>query len=209
MLYQELPKIDSTPLDGWGRWLAPGLITGAAVTAAILLMLVGQLVLATAAVVIGTAAAGIVYLRARPVPIATLPIAAGPDYSVIGSAIGLSGEPVALTDGEGTLLIANPAYRDRFGARPPLEVSADAEGRQGLELAKTMAWRDGAGCVAGIATIAGRTPIEVARIGSNEELLLWRFPNPPPSDPCALAASRLRGRSGDLLGNAGVLAGFV
>ena len=42
MLYQELPPIDSTPLDGWGRWLAPALIAGAALTAALLLLLVGQ-----------------------------------------------------------------------------------------------------------------------------------------------------------------------
>jgi len=30
MLYQELPRIESTPLDGWGRWLAPALIFAAA-----------------------------------------------------------------------------------------------------------------------------------------------------------------------------------
>ena len=28
MLHQKLPRIDSTPLDGWGRWLAPALILG-------------------------------------------------------------------------------------------------------------------------------------------------------------------------------------
>jgi len=42
MLYQELPQIESTRLEGWGRWLAPALIAGVAVTAALLLLLAGQ-----------------------------------------------------------------------------------------------------------------------------------------------------------------------
>ena len=28
MLHQELPRIESTPLDRWARWLAPALIAG-------------------------------------------------------------------------------------------------------------------------------------------------------------------------------------
>ena len=81
----------------------------------------------------------------------------GPDYSLVGSALGLSRDPTALTTSEGSLLIVNAAYRDRFGGIVRRSRSAmDDEARQGLELASTMAWRDGAGCVAGIATERGR-----------------------------------------------------
>ena len=42
MLHQELPRIDSTPLDGWGDWLIPAMIGAAAITAAAVMLLVGQ-----------------------------------------------------------------------------------------------------------------------------------------------------------------------
>jgi two-component system cell cycle sensor histidine kinase/response regulator CckA len=86
----------------------------------------------------------------------------GPDYSLVGSALGLSREPTALTTSEGSLLIVNAAYREHFGGtRPPLDLASDDQARQGLQLARSMAWRDGAGCVAGIATAEGISPVEV------------------------------------------------
>ena len=38
-----------------------------------------------------------------------------PDFSLLGSALGLSRDPTALTTSEGSVLIVNAAYRDRFG----------------------------------------------------------------------------------------------
>ena len=38
MLYQELPSLESTPLDGWGRWLAPTLVVAVALTVAVLMV---------------------------------------------------------------------------------------------------------------------------------------------------------------------------
>ena len=93
--------------------------------------------------------------------------------------MGLSGDPVALTDGEGTLLVVNPAYRERFGSTPPLQLAASDQARDALELAKSMAWRDGAGCVAGVETAAGTSQVEVDRVGTLNDLLLWRFPGAP------------------------------
>ncbi len=124
--------------------------------------------------------------------------------------MGLSSDPVALTSGEGSLLLVNAAYRDRFGsARPPLELGADDDARQGLLLAQSMAWRDGGGCVAGIETAAGQTPVEVERVGTQNDLLLWRFVKASAPDPVTMAANRLHGRAGDLLSRAGVLAAFI
>src|SRR5438874_4047710 len=210
MLYQELPRIESTRLDGWARSLAPVVIVAAALTIASLLLLVGQSFVAAAAVLGGLAAAAFVYQRSPPALAPDMPLVVGPDYSLVGSALGLSREPAALTTSEGSLLIVNSAYRERFGGtRPPLELASDDEARQGLQLARSMAWRDGAGCVAGIATFAGASPVEVERVGSHDDLLLWRFPDPSPPDPLTSAVKRIQGVPGERLASAGVLAAVV
>jgi two-component system cell cycle sensor histidine kinase/response regulator CckA len=210
MLHQELPRIDSAPLDGWGRWLGPALIAGAGLTAALLLLLIGQTIAAALLLLGGVIAAAISWLR-NPVPQPTSePLVAGPDYSLIGSALSLHRDPCALTNNEGSVMVVNAAYRERFGgARPPLDLASDEEARKGLELARTMAWRDGAGCVAGIATGAGAIPVEVERVGAVEELLLWRFPDASPPDPLTSAVRRLEGVTGERLANAGVMATVV
>jgi two-component system, cell cycle sensor histidine kinase and response regulator CckA len=210
MLYQELPRIESTRLDGWARWLAPAVIVGAALTIALLLLLVGQTLFAAAAVLGGLSAAAFVHLRSPRALSPDVPLVVGPDYSLVGSALGLSREPTALTTSEGSLLIVNAAYRERFGgSRPPLELASDDQARQGLQLAKSMAWRDGAGCVAGIATDAGTSPVEVERVGSRGDLLLWRFPDPSPPDPLTSAVKRVQGAVGERLAKAGVLSAVV
>ncbi len=173
MLYQELPQIESTRLDGWGRWLAPLLILGAALTVALLLLLLGQLLVAGAAAAVGFIGTAFALFRKPAAPVPNEPLVAGPDYSLLGSALGLSSDAVALTTDEGSLLLVNDAYRARFGdARPPFELAADDEAREGLKLAQSMAVRDGAGCVATIETSAGPSPVEVERVGTKGELLL-------------------------------------
>jgi two-component system cell cycle sensor histidine kinase/response regulator CckA len=210
MLHQELPTIESTTLDGWGRWLAPALIVGAAASAAVLLLMAGQLLVAGAVALLGLAAAAVVSMRSPSLPAPSEPLLLGPDYALLGSALGLSGDPVALTTGEGSLLLANAAYRERFGGTPPpLELAADEDAREGLTLARTMAWRDGAGCVAGIETTAGPTPVEVERVGTQNDLLLWRFVKTAAPDPVAANVGRLRGQAGDLLGRAGIMAALI
>jgi two-component system cell cycle sensor histidine kinase/response regulator CckA len=211
MLYQELPSIESSPLDRWGRWLAPAVIAAAGATAGLAFLLFGQGLIAALVLVAGFGAALLAYLKPSAAPaLPNAPLVTGPDYALVGAALGLSADPVALTTGEGSLLLVNAAYRDRFGGnRPPLELAANDDAHEGLKLAQTMGWRDGAGCVAGIETTAGSTPVEVDRVGTHDDLLLWRFAKPGTPDPVTLAANRLRGRAGELLGRAGVLAAFV
>ena len=208
MLYQELPRVDATPLDGMGRWLVPGLVLAAAASAALLLLLLAQPLMAAAAVVLGVATTA-VCARRRPPASVREPIVAGPDYSIVGSALSLASEPAALTSGEGSLLIANAAFRERFGSAPPLDLGADDDAKQALAMAQTMAWRDGAGCVAGVATIAGTGPLEVERVGAREDLLLWRFPTPRRPDALSTSAHRIAGTVGESLAAAGVLAAVV
>ena len=74
MLYQELPRIDSAPLDGWARWLGPALVAGAALSAATLLLLVGWFVLAAIVALAGFGAAAL-GRRFRLYTLATMVIA--------------------------------------------------------------------------------------------------------------------------------------
>jgi two-component system cell cycle sensor histidine kinase/response regulator CckA len=210
MLHQELPSIESAALGGWGRWIAPALIVAGSITIAVLLLIAGKPLVAAALVVLAAVAVAILFYRQPQPSRPSEPLVVGPDYALLGSALGLSTDPVALTTGEGSLLLVNAAFRERFGgARPPLELAADDDAAEGLKLAQTMAWRDGGGCVAAVETITGATPVEVERIGTADNLLLWRFVRPGLPDPVAMAANRLRGRAGELLGRAGVLAAFV
>src|SRR5690348_11298640 len=120
MLHQELPRIDATPLDGWGRWLVPAIIAAAALTVALVLLLIGVRSIAALAVVAGAIGAGLALRGSRKAPQGIEPIArGGPDFSLVGSALGLSRDPVALTTSDGTLLVVNTAYRERFGSTQP------------------------------------------------------------------------------------------
>jgi len=210
MLHQELPRIDATPLDGWGRWLMPAIIAAGALTVAVVFWLLGLRSMAALAAVAGVIGALFAWRRGRISPEVGEPLAAsGPDFSLVGSALGLSRDPVALTTSDGSLLVVNAAYRERFGSAAPSNVAANEQAGEGLKLAQSMAWRDGAGCVAGIETIAGISPVEIERAGTANDLLLWRFPEPPPPEPLTASAKRMQGSIGERLAAAGVLAAVV
>src|SRR5690348_5236637 len=134
MLYQALPPIESDRLDRWERWLAPGLAVGAAATVAVLLLLTGRPALALIAILAGFAGAAFIRFRgSAPARAPSEPLVVGPDYALLGSALGLIRDPAALTTSEGSLLIVNPAYRERFGAtRGPLALGRDQEALDGL-----------------------------------------------------------------------------
>ncbi|MEO5612248.1 MAG: hypothetical protein ABIT68_05755, partial [Sphingomicrobium sp.] len=211
MIHQQLPQIDGTPLDGVSRWLMPALIGGAALSGALLAWLLGYPLVAGLFALGGLVAVLALGLwDRREVPPIVEGLSQSPDFSIIGSALGLTTEPAALTDGEGKLLIANSAYRDRFGrAQPPLSLGSDEESSQTLQLVKTMAWRDGGGCAAGVATASGPSAVEAERVGSGGDLLLWRFPLVGAPDPTMLAAKLLAGPVGERLAAAGLLAALV
>ena len=210
MLHQELPLADLKPLDGWARWLVPALIAAAGLTAALVLLLLQLTMAALLAAAVGAIAAIVVAGTHRPTAvIAGERLELGPDYSVVSAALGLTREPAALTSSEGALLIANPAYRERFGHAPPLDLGSNAEAGEALSLARSMAWRDGAGCVAGVATGSGEVQVEAERVGAAGDLIMWRFPHPARADPVGVTARRVDGIVGDRLSAAGVLAAVV
>jgi two-component system cell cycle sensor histidine kinase/response regulator CckA len=210
MLHQELPEIAARPLDGGERWLLPALRAGAVLTIAAFWLLYGQ---TAALVVAGLAAAGaLAGAFALRTPAAEPPpeqLEHGADYGLVGAALALCEEPAAITSSDGGLLAANELYRERFDAVPPLSLPADGESTQALATAVSMAWRDGAGCAGGVATLAGTVPVEVQRAGLRNDMLLWRFPSPAPADPAALAIQGISGATGERLNRAGILAAVV
>ena len=211
MLQQDLPSLEAHPLDRAGALLVPGIAAAAALTVAGLAWIAGfpviaLLVVAASAVALG----GLSIMRSRRPAVDLAQAVGGPDFSVVGAALELSKEAAAITDADGSLLLANPAYRQRFGgAQAPLRLALDEESAEGLAMARQMAWRDGGGCVAGIKTSDGPAAVEVERIGARGDLLLWRFPNTRAEDPVALMAGRIRGAAGEALGSAGVLVALV
>ncbi|MEO5971974.1 MAG: histidine kinase dimerization/phospho-acceptor domain-containing protein, partial [Sphingomicrobium sp.] len=209
MLHQDLPALDASPLHGEARWLIPAIGAAAGFSGAGLLWAVG-FPLAAGGFLAACAIAVALAVRA-PAPGAALdPFTAGPDFSIIGSALALAGEAAALTAADGTLLIANAAYRARFdGAPRPAALGSDDDAMQALAAAQAMAWRDGGGCACGVRTAAGSIAVEVERVGVRGDLLLWRFPEPAGADPMALAAERVTGTVGERLGHAAVLAALV
>ncbi len=209
MLHQQLHDIETSPLGRWGAWLPALLAGGAGLTAAVLLLLVGQRSLAPVPIVVGVACAVFLQLRARPRNAAFEPVSLGPDFSLVGAVLELSSEPAALTSSEASLLVANAAYRERFGAESPLALAVDADSGSALAVAKSMAWRDGAGCVAGVGTKSGKVQVEVERAGSNSDLLLWRFPAPARLDPLDDRVRWLGAGAGERLTAAGVLVAVV
>ena len=212
MLQQELPLLDARPVDGTSRWLMPAIAAAAAVTGAGLLWIAGAhgAALAFAAIaLVGLGALMLVRRRPSPQVPQAEELVAAPDFALVGSMLALTGDAAALTDADGKLLAANSGYRDRFDGRRPDLLAADSDSSQALGTARTMAWRDGGGCAAGIETEAGCYALEVERVGASSDLLLWRFLKPAPSDPIAIAAQRLRGKAGEALSAAGVLSAFV
>jgi two-component system cell cycle sensor histidine kinase/response regulator CckA len=210
MLHQHLPELDSRSADAWARWLVPGLVAAVGLSAAAVLAIAGWPAAAASAAGLGLIAGAVLYVRA-PAPVdPPQSLVVGPDYSLVGAALALSREPVALTTAEGSLMLVNSAYRDRFGpSRAPSTLGADDEAQTGLEMARTMALRDGAGCVSGISTNAGTSPVEVERAGAGGELLLWRFPEPGEPDLLDASARRIEGAVGARLSDAGVMAVVV
>ena len=207
MLHRQL----SADLDSVGpawRWLVPGLAGLAGLSAALLLVATGQPLLAAAALIGGAVAATILIRRGAPAP---APVAAvlesGPDFALIGSVLGLCQDAAAITSEEGSLLIANAAYRERFGGTPPpLQLGTDQPSLEALQLASALAWRDGSGCVGAIATAAGPVAVEVERVGALGNEVLWRFPAAAAQDHAAARSRELTGPLGDRLDAAGMMA---
>ncbi|WP_205480637.1 response regulator [Sphingomonas arenae] len=210
MIHSRLAAIDAQPLPRGESWLIPLLVVLALVSGALLAFVVGHpriaLLLGLGTLLSGGAA----ILSARPTAASrTVFPAVSPDYALVASSLSLCPDPAVLTDSDGRLITANAAYRERFaGAPAPTGIGIDEEASAALGLARSLAWRDGQGCAAGITTSAGQVAVGVERVGSRGDQLLWRFPRPQP-DRTRIAARRMRGAEGEILAQSGVLAAVI
>ena len=212
MHYRPLAPLDATllageVLDGGQRWLVPALVAAAAASGAVLFWAIGAPLFALlffAGFVAMLVAAFVIERRASSDPEAQS--VAVPDLALLGTTLALLPEPAALTDGQGRILVANPAYRDRFpGAPPPSELGADEASRDRITEAQTAAWRDGSAA----SRLGDECPVQIERAGARGDLLLWRFPAPPGPDLATLTARAIAGATGERLAAAGVMAAFV
>jgi len=208
-VFQDEPSQLTLAAERMSRWAVPAVAVGAALSVLLMMWLLGQPLIGG---VLAAAIAGAGLFAGRrkvPFAIAAEPLRQSPDFSVVAAALRLCPEPAALTTPQGTLLNANAGYRDRFGPVPPARLSVDEEGARSLELARTMAARDGAGCVAGIGIGEGRTSVEVERVGAQGDFLLWRFPRPASAEGQSFFLHWLGGQAGARLAENGVMAALV
>jgi two-component system, cell cycle sensor histidine kinase and response regulator CckA len=212
MLHQQLPALSASGPDLRVRWLGLAIGVAVALSIALLAFLLGGM-LAGGILLVLTVVGGLVgYVMAARAPAAAQadgPFVATPDFSLVGASLGLLAEPAALTSADGSLLLANAPYRERFGASGPLTVGNDEGAQEALRSVVGLALREGAGCMAGVSTQAGPARVEVQRCGLADDLLLWRFPRGTPADPLTLAVRAIAGTPGERLGRAGVLAALV
>ncbi|MEO7786874.1 MAG: PAS domain-containing protein, partial [Sphingomicrobium sp.] len=205
MLHKTLAPLDARlldePLTSGRRWLVPALVAAAAASGALLFWTIGATQFAWlffAGFVAMLVAAFVLERRSARTP--ELQQVAVPDLALLGTALALHDEPVALTDGEGQVLVANPAYRDRFpGARSPRDLAP------GLAEVQISARRDGHAS----GSVGEDASVQVERAGARGDLLLWRFPHPPEPDALTTGARQIAGATGERFAAAGVLAVLV
>jgi len=210
LLYEQFDLAESKPLDGGLRWLVPVLVAAAAASGALLFFLIGQPLyggLFLAGFVAMLVAAFVIDRRSsRRVEVAPLIL---PDLALVGSALGLSLDPAAMTQADGTLQSINSAYKSQFGQRSPLELGKGKQATKAIAMLRETAARDGDSSMADVPLAAGPASISVVRAGANGDLLLWRIVGTAPQDLIGVAAKRVSGATGERLSAAGVLAALV
>ena len=207
MLHARLAAIEAEPLPRGESWLVPLLVAAALASVALLALAAGRPLAAALLAAAAPVAAACAWLAVRRRRVdAVEPVAVQSDHSLVSSSLALCPDPVALSASDGHLIAANAAYRERFaGAPPPLEIGLDQEAGLSLAMAQSLAWRDGQGCADGIATAAGPAAVEVERVGTRGDQLLWRFPRPE-RDMMSTLTRRLLGTEGEVFAASGILA---
>ena len=198
MLQQQLASLDNEPLEGGLRWLVPTLVALAAASGAALFFIIGEPAFAglfvAGCVAMLIAAFAIDRRTTRPAAINTLVV---PDHALVSGALDLVADPVALTRGDGQLTTINRAFCDRFGEMSQIEaISDDASLVDRLVALRGAAWRDGSAQATALPFSGGALDVNVARAGSNGDLLQWHYALVARPDLLTIAAKRIAGMSG-------------
>jgi two-component system cell cycle sensor histidine kinase/response regulator CckA len=181
----------------------------------------------------GVAAAAIVLVILRSLPIAAAFLAAGlviggalivarrlfagsaadtvePDWSVARALAAGSSDALAVTDRAGRLVCANDRYEALFGGfpTPPALPIGDADAST-LGAAGRAAWRDGSARVARLVSRGTPLSVEVSRAGEAEDMLVWRFGGAQGLDLASDVEGMIAGAIGDRLASAGIMTALI
>lgn len=128
------------------------------------------------------------------------------DWSVAHLLADASSEAVAVTDRGGRMVCANQAYRAQFDGYPtPPNLPIGEAGVTALAAAGRAAWRDGSGEVARLATPTGPIAATIARAGTADDMLVWRFRGAAGMDLAAHAEALIAGPIGNRVAGAGMM----
>jgi two-component system cell cycle sensor histidine kinase/response regulator CckA len=160
---------------------------------------------AAAAVLIGAAA---MLLRRPAAAAAGDADPAAIDWSLAHVLATMSSDAIAVTDRAGRLVCAN----DRFGTlfpgypAPPAVVIGDWAASQ-LGSAGRAAWRDGQASSGAFDAAGAKLTAHVTRVG--DAMLVWRFVGADAVDLAKQAQALVAGKSGDRLGQAGIMMALI
>ncbi|WP_398288870.1 response regulator [Sphingomonas nostoxanthinifaciens] len=128
------------------------------------------------------------------------------DWSLLRDVMSDGLDPLAITDRAGVLLGANPAYRALFGsALHPSNLPFSVEDMARLTEAARAAMREGRVEVHNLLLDDGPAIAILRRAGRRDDHLAWRFRRAGARNPYGVARALLDGRSGERLGDAGVM----
>ena len=180
------------------------ILAAAALSAALLLWLVGNLVFA-GAFFAGALAFGVPFLLSRRAGAEAAPAAPPPartDAALLRAALDTAAGAAAITDASGRLISANRIWEDWFGASGPLEVDLGTDLRDMLAAAR----RDGEAAQAGLLSGKRRLSASARVAGTGDRHLLWTIERAAESDLVGETRRLVASEFGSRMGEGGVMA---
>ena len=130
------------------------------------------------------------------------------DWSLANMLASMSNDALAVTDRAGRLVCANERFGTLFPGypAPPAVVIGDWAASQ-LGSAGRAAWRDGQASSGSFDAAGTKLTAHVTRVG--DSLLVWRFAGADAVDLTKQAQALVAGKSGDRLGQAGIMMALI
>ncbi|MFN4095216.1 MAG: response regulator [Sphingomonas sp.] len=130
------------------------------------------------------------------------------DWSLANTLASMSNDAIAVTDRAGRLVCANERFGTLFPGypAPPAVVIGDWAASQ-LGSAGRAAWRDGQASSGSFDAAGTKLTAHVNRVG--DSLLVWRFAGADAVDLTKQAQALVAGKSGDRLGQAGIMMALI
>ena len=130
------------------------------------------------------------------------------DWSLANMLASMSNDAIAVTDRAGRLVCANERFGTLFPGypAPPAVVIGDWAASQ-LGSAGRAAWRDGQASSGSFDAAGTKLTAHIARVG--DSLLVWRFAGADAVDLTKQAQALVAGKSGDRLGQAGIMMALI